>query len=841
MFEDDDEPTDAGEGALRDDDFDGDTLDAGAAGAFLASGLQDRRLGPFRVLRLIGSGGQGEVYEARDERLGRRVALKVLSRHSELLSGDSGARLRARFEREAEAAARLNHPGLCAVYEYGESAGTPWIAMQLVEGHSLRDLISAERYRRDPEAEGADAAAEAPTQIIPRPDAISDVRGALAQEASATRTRITRDARHWNDRVLSIVEQLARALHVAHEAGLVHRDIKPGNVMIDAEDRPILLDFGLVTDESADGPSLTQSGELVGTPAYLAPEQIRGDGLRCDRRTDVHALGIVLFECISLRRPFEAASRQALYRQICEEEAPPLRASTPASSRDLAVVVATALEKDPDRRYATALGLAEDLRRLRKRLPIVARPVGPGQRAWRWVGRNPVVAALLALVIVLLTTGIAWTSFKNRELQNNLREYERLADLRRLAEARAEADAQWPLSSELIAPLEAWQDKYGALAGRLPQHRAALLQLRALESPDADARFRRDNLEKLCRELEEFAAPETGLLAEVERRLSDARRIRAATLDDPRLARAWREAGERIAGSPRYRGLDLKPQLGLIPLGPDPQSGLEEFLHWASQARPSREALDLDALAQRPLTADSSRGIVLVLVPGGRFTMGGEEQDPRAEPGEFPRADISLDAFFLAKYETTQAQWRRLTQSQPSSYGLGFIEAAAMSEAVHDLHPVETIDWHRAREVARRYGLELPTEAQWEYAARQARPDPRRANLAGTETRAFFSRRSDDHRDPFLIHAPVGSFPADALGLHDLFGNVWEWCRDASLDYSFSPRPGDGLRSEEGAERVIRGAAFNATEGDARITLRRGLDARTRDDFLGVRFARRRF
>lgn len=326
-------------------------------------------IGPYRIVRELGRGGQGVVYLARDPRLKRQVALKVLEGHA--LYGD---RLR-RFQREAEVASRLEHSGICAVFDSGMADGVAFIAMRYVEGRTLATEIAEARAKvATPETRGGDS------------------RG---NGRSAT--------------IVPLFEEIARALHTAHEAGVVHRDVKPGNLLLSAEGNAVLVDFGLARAVESDEATLTRTGDVFGTPAYMAPEQLRGRS-DVDRRADVYSLGATLFEALVLRPPFEAATREGLFRAILEEDVPDPRSLVPSLSRDLAIVVRTALEKEPDRRYATAADLAEDLRRVREREPIRARPPGRAELAWRWIDKNRAVASLAAGLFFALAAGLAITA-----------------------------------------------------------------------------------------------------------------------------------------------------------------------------------------------------------------------------------------------------------------------------------------------------------------------------------------------------------------------------------------------------------------------------------------------
>ncbi|MEZ6197017.1 MAG: bifunctional serine/threonine-protein kinase/formylglycine-generating enzyme family protein [Planctomycetota bacterium] len=876
-----------------------------------------RRLGDFTILRLIGSGGQGEVYEARDERLHRRVALKLLSRRLDFLDPITRATVRARFEREAEVAARLDHPGICSVYGFGETNGIPWIAMRLVEGASLQELIARSRE------------AEAGALIV------SGVRLDEDDETGtgSTPSRSRRASRADLDAITTLIESAARALHAAHEGGLVHRDVKPGNLVVTPEGHAVVLDFGLAADDRAEGPTLTNTGDFMGTPAYMSPEQVAAMPGGVDRRSDVYSLGATLYECLALRKPFEAPSREALYRMIALEEPRPVRELNPTVSRDLATVVATALEKNPDRRYQTARDLAEDLRRVRDFEPIAARPVSAATRLARWMRRNPAIATLLAAVVLFLGIGSGWTALKNRELGGlnadlrregearaaalreksaALSEYERLADIRRIEKARRDAAALWPLRPELVPAIEAWQREYDPLAARLADHERALAELRHHAEPyadevrrrdfaaefdrlaeleawvpdetpggvsaddvaaeiveiradverrrpysfgeDLDAQFRHDNLARLVADLRAFVAPEGGVHATMPGRLELARRIAPETLEA--AAPDWAAAARRLAARPEFAGVDLIPQLGLLPLGPDPESGLEEFLVWESQAA--------DDSGRRPKPQRDTRGrfvvgedtgIILVLLPGGLATLGAQAEDAtapgfvaEARPDEGPVNTVRLDAYFLSKYEMTQSQWIRHGGGNPSRYARGFFAPRAMSRPSDGRHPVEQITWDEAARACEEMGLVLPTEAQWENAARRGAEDLGAksrselgdlANLAGREAAEFYPLHSAEFDDGWVIHAPVGSLRPNRLGFHDMTGNVWEWCRDTLGDYRDPAAPGEGLRPSLSPLRVNRGGSFSDTAANARFTIRLSNEATSRYDNLGLRPARR--
>ncbi len=353
-------------------------------------GSADGTFGSYRLIRELGRGGQGVVWLAEDPNLGRRVAVKVLRNR-----GPMSPELLSRFKREALVASRLQHPALCTIHDAGTENGTPYIVMQYVEGQSLASRISRDKLQRTPGSEGATHDGEASSRTPTTPVTPSSRRGA------AGRARVLA--------TLRLMESVCRATHVAHEAGVIHRDIKPGNIMVRADGEPVLMDFGLARDEDDASAALTRSGDVLGTPVYMAPEQISRQHATVDRRADVWALGVTLFEAITLERPFASPTRQGLYRSILNDDPPDIRRLEPSAPADLRVVVETALEKNQDQRYQTALALAEDLRRVREHEPILARPITSLGRARRWAERNPWLAASLAGIILVLTVALIVT------------------------------------------------------------------------------------------------------------------------------------------------------------------------------------------------------------------------------------------------------------------------------------------------------------------------------------------------------------------------------------------------------------------------------------------------
>ena len=334
----------------------------------------DSKIGSYEIERELGRGGQATVYVARDTRMDRSVALKVLSSTLGRISPES----MERFRREADSVANIDHPCICDVFEADFESDSPYIAMRLVKGDSIRQhiqramLVEAGELQREPDAH---------MPCYPK-----------SEEELFT--------------VLRAFERLARALHAAHQGGVIHRDIKPANLIVDESGTPIILDFGLARVGGEEGSDLTMTGQIFGTPAFMPPELLRGQVEEPGPTLDVYALAVTLYECLTLKRPFDATTPEALYNQILEEDAPSARVHHPELPKELAVVLATALEKDLNRRYSSALDLAEELRRICEREPILAIPAGPALRLKRWIQRHPGLGLSIAASVLFLVGGL---------------------------------------------------------------------------------------------------------------------------------------------------------------------------------------------------------------------------------------------------------------------------------------------------------------------------------------------------------------------------------------------------------------------------------------------------
>ena len=303
------------------------------------------KFGDYELLEEIGRGGQGVVYRAHQKSLNRTVALKVIG----LGPWATEAHLK-RFRREAEAAASLDHPGMVPIYEVGEREGACYFSMKFVEGGQLDEVV-----KREP---------------------------ILIRQA------------------VELVAKVARTVHYAHEHGILHRDIKPGNILLDAKGEPHLTDFGLARLVEAES-TVTRTLEVLGTPSYMAPEQAAGEHTKLSKATDVYGLGAVLYQLLTGHPPFAGGTTYETIKLLLETEPRQPRLLNPKIDRDLSTICLKCLEKDPKRRYSSALALAEDLEHWLKHEPIRAKPSGFFTHARKWVRRNPSTAVLVTLLVAL--------------------------------------------------------------------------------------------------------------------------------------------------------------------------------------------------------------------------------------------------------------------------------------------------------------------------------------------------------------------------------------------------------------------------------------------------------
>jgi serine/threonine protein kinase len=354
--------------ANSDDAGSAENVEANAAGVGAAHSKKTARaadllgeLGDYELLQEVGRGGQGVVFRARQKSPNRTVALKVIS----LGQWASKAHLK-RFRLEAEAAAKLEHPGIVPIHEVGERDGSCYFSMKFIEGGQLDEVA-----RR--EAMPIRSAAE-------------------------------------------LIAKVARTVHYAHEHGILHRDIKPGNILLDAKGEPHLTDFGLARLVETES-SITQTLDVLGTPSYMAPEQAVGNNAAVSSATDVYAIGAILYELLTGDPPFAGGTTYQTIKLLLDTEPRQPRLLNPKIDRDLSTICLKCLEKDPQRRYSSALALAEDLERWLKHEPILARHTGIFARGRKWLRRNP-TSALLAASVIALAAAAGWIVWKSELIRH---------------------------------------------------------------------------------------------------------------------------------------------------------------------------------------------------------------------------------------------------------------------------------------------------------------------------------------------------------------------------------------------------------------------------------------
>lgn len=807
----------------------------------LGSELRGRKLGDFEIIREIGRGGMAAVFEARQISLNRKVALKLLPSH--LSFSREAVR---KFQREAEAGGRQRHPGIVAVHMVGEHEGQHYIAQELIEGGVTLEEKLKEFLSRGEQPQG------------------------------------------YFRFVADFVMKVTDALHYAHESGVVHRDVKPSNLLITKDGEPMVTDFGLAKIE--DALALSRTGDFSGTPYYMSPEQAASKRFGIDRRTDIFSLGVTLYEMITLKLPFDGATSQEIFKKILLTDPSDPHKANPKVPRDLSTICLKAMEKLPDKRYQTMEELSDDLNRFLHGDVILARLAGPGTRCWKRVKRNPAVSATMsaAIVAILALIGYVLWSYPQIRQERNIAEAEkaraleaekvaedrynqiiRLSDVKRLSDLEAEAEVLWPAYPEIIPRLEDWIARAEELLVRFPEHHRTRASLREEASYDADrntifgdteTQWQYSLLDGLITDLQKLAEKEKGLLENVRDRLHFARTINERSLGDFRVL--WDEAIESIADEldcPQYEGLVIEPIMGLVPIDRDPDSGLWEFAHLQTGKIPIRDM-------EGKLLLTEEMGLVFVLIPGGTFNMGAVKPslenplgspnvDPMANQDEGPVHEVMLKPFLLSKYEMTQGQWFRSMGNNPSTYYphsnyLPSMKPGGEAIAVTYLHPVEKVSWDDCVDVLRKLKLRLPSASEWEYAARAGTTTvwwtgnekeslDGAANLSDSTFKKYSGKVilefEDWLNDGYVIHAPVGSYLPNAYGLHDVHGNQWEWCRDSYDKPMASLIVVSDNIAIDSSDRVTRGGCWYGPAFYCRSTCRLLFERSSCSEFIGVR------
>jgi len=806
----------------------------------------------YRSREEVARGGMGAIYRVFDENLRRVLAMKVILEEEKITA--SMAVTLARFLEEAQVTAQLDHPGIVPVHELGvDPAGKVFFTMKLVKGENLSVIFEKVK------------AGEDGWNLVRALNVL--LRACEALAFAHARGVVHRDLKPANIMVGQYGETLVMDWGLARVLDKDDtRDLRL-RALLDGRDA-ITTDRKARAGTTPDSPLVTMDGHVIGTPVYMAPEQAQGRLEEVGPRSDVYGMGAILYQLLTGQvpyvRPGSKESPHEILSRVLDGPPPPLHSLHPDVPAELSAICERAMARDPTRRYATMAELAQDLRAYLEHRVVAAYETGPLAELKKWVERNKGVAATAAGAAVILAA-VLWWSFTGIQSERDRAESNEKAAMaeRDRADARkAEFDqlkgvvvlqlaleqegSLYPPWPERVTAMEAWlATDAAALLALKPTLRRTIgdLERRALprssaedpvQLPEPSEQFLYDTLSDLAKRIATF---EAGPLARVEERLAWARRIDELTRDHPKAPATWEDARESIAAADGVLAselygehpIDLVPQTGLVPIGMNPATGLWEFYHLRSAWDPGGN-LDPSALpipahdADGGLEIGDGTGLVFVLIPGGTYRMGASKKDPdaprydpRADPDESPIHEVVLGPYLLSRYEMTQGQWLRLTGVNPSWWTARYPEVSGLD------YPVENVDWETCVETLGRFGLVLPTEAQWEAACRGGTDtvwscgnDPAALVDHANVRDATFARMfrgtdplsCDSFDDGIGATAAAGSFRSNRYGLFDMHGNVYEWCRDGYHRYDLPARTGDGMRVGEGAtNRVFRGGS----------------------------------
>lgn len=699
-------------------------------------------IGPYQITERLGRGGMAEVYKAFHKDLEVYRAIKFI--RPELGMSED---FRIRFLKEAQGVARLHHPNIIGIHDFGASEDRYYMVMELVEGRSLKDILK-------------------------------------------------NDGQMSIDRSVALVKSVAGALAYAHDQGLIHRDIKPDNIMVDARGRPVLMDFGIAKLITSDA-KITQTGHLIGTPAYMAPEQSRA--LEVGPPTDIYALSVVLFEMLTGHTPFEADTPMAVVLKSLSDPMPMPRSFNAKISEELQGVILKGTARDMKDRYQSAMEFSAALDRAMDRIQatmdktVVLPPPKPDVVP----GSNRLALVVVLAVLFLGSSLAAWIYLKPGTPD------------------AVDADTSLTVESQPGKGSKDAQVKPGnaktsdTKKEEFSKARDSVVQ--AVTAPEVEATQVQPSATVV--DTAEVESPVTSMPVPIVA-TPDPEKVRLA--EAARAAEDVRVRAEEVARVDAQRAAEKAAE----------EKRKEESRQKAAQAAAANDAKNLVPRAKP----------AMVSIAGGSFSMGCGAPDTACLGAEKPVHAVKVKSFRLSKHEVTFDQYDAFAaatgRAKPDDKGWG-----------RGNRPVINVNWEDANAfvtwLAKQTGepFRLPTEAEWEYAARAG---TNTVYLWGNEVGFGLANCTgcgsnfDGDRT-----SPVGTFAANKFGLHDMHGNVWEWVQDCWQEgYAGAPTDGSARMTGNCSSRILRGGSWLNNPSYLRIAYRNWLASNLRDVNTGFRVAR---